>query len=56
MVRVQAFAAIENKASQRVLEKAGFLKGMFMKYAYLRDMIKDVVFFSFLSTDTIPSD
>ncbi|KAJ1417066.1 GNAT domain [Sesbania bispinosa] len=55
LLRLQAFADVENKASQRVLEKAGFLKeGILRKYTYLKGNIKDLVVFSFLSTDEIP--
>ncbi|WKA03085.1 hypothetical protein VitviT2T_021217 [Vitis vinifera] len=52
LVRLQAFAAVENKASQRVLEKAGFTKeGLLRKYTYLKGQLKDLVIYSFLSTD-----
>ncbi|KAF3639821.1 putative N-acetyltransferase p20-like [Capsicum chacoense] len=56
IVRLQALSDAENKASHRVLEKAGFIKeGMFRKYFYFKGEIKDVVLYSFLSTDPIPS-
>ncbi|KAH0782912.1 hypothetical protein KY290_002510 [Solanum tuberosum] len=56
IVRLQALTDAENKASHRVLEKAGFIKeGMFRKYFYFKGEIKDVVLYSFLSTDSIPS-
>lgn len=52
LVRLQALVAAENKASQRVLEKAGFLReGLLRRYAIVKGNIKDVVIFSFLSTD-----
>ena len=55
LLRLQAFAAVENKASQRVLEKAGFLKeGVLRQYTYLKGNIRDLVVFSFLSTDEFP--
>lgn len=53
IIRLQAFANVENKASQRVLEKAGFTKeGLLRKYFYLKGNIQDVVVFSLLSTDS----
>ncbi|KAM1038910.1 hypothetical protein ACFX13_034255 [Malus domestica] len=43
LVRLQAFADVENKASQRVLEKAGFQKeGVLRRYGYLKGNIKDL--------------
>ncbi|XP_027353358.1 uncharacterized protein LOC113863826 [Abrus precatorius] len=55
LLRLQAFTTVENKASQRVLEKVGFFKeGVLRKYTYLKGDIKDLVVFSFLSTDEIP--
>ncbi|KAJ1417063.1 GNAT domain [Sesbania bispinosa] len=53
LIRIQAFVAAENKASQRVLEKAGFLReGILRKYSYVKGIIKDVAIFSILSEDT----
>lgn len=53
VVRVQAFTAVDNTASQRVLEKAGFSReGMLRKYLYLKGNVLDVVVFSLLSTDS----
>ncbi|XP_068317584.1 uncharacterized protein [Pyrus communis] len=52
LVRLHAFADLENKASQRVLEKAGFQKeGVLRRYGYLNGNIKDLVSYSLLSTD-----
>ncbi|KAK6915485.1 GNAT domain [Dillenia turbinata] len=49
LVRLQAHTAIENKASQRVLEKVGFCKeGVLRKYTYLKGNIKDLAMYSFL--------
>ncbi|KAL1350566.1 hypothetical protein HN51_014607 [Arachis hypogaea] len=57
LVRLQAFTSPQNKASQRVLEKAGFLKeGLLRKYTYFKGNIKDSIVFSFLSTDEFPHD
>ncbi|KAL9140494.1 hypothetical protein ABFS82_14G040800 [Erythranthe guttata] len=51
--RVQAFVNVENTASQRVLEKAGFTKdGLMRKYFYLKGEIQDVFVFSILSPDS----
>lgn len=56
VLRLQAFAAVENLASQRVLEKAGFLKeGLLRKYCYVKGNLKDLVIYSFCSADINPS-
>ncbi|OIT39608.1 PREDICTED: uncharacterized protein LOC109237846 [Nicotiana attenuata] len=56
IVRLQALSDANNRASHRVLEKAGFVKeGMFRKYFYFKGEIKDVVLYSLLSTDSVPS-
>ncbi|XP_004494668.1 uncharacterized protein [Cicer arietinum] len=55
LLRLQAFADVDNTGSIRVLEKAGFLReGVLRKYTYIKGIIKDLVVFSFLSTDEIP--
>lgn len=55
LVSLEALTALENKASQRVLEKAGFLReGLLRKYAIVRGIIKDVFIFSILSTNISP--
>ncbi|PIN22569.1 Amino-acid N-acetyltransferase [Handroanthus impetiginosus] len=47
--RLQAVVNVENKGSQRVLEKAGFEKeGVLKKYVVLKGKTVDVVMFSFL--------
>ncbi|KAM2984661.1 hypothetical protein FF2_010432 [Malus domestica] len=52
LVRLQSFVAVENKVSQRVLEKVGFQReGVLRKYLYLKGDIKDMVVYSFLSSD-----
>ncbi|KAL2507291.1 Acyl-CoA N-acyltransferase (NAT) superfamily protein [Forsythia ovata] len=52
LVRLQAYVDVENKASHRVLEKAGFSKeGLLRKYFYLKGRIKDLVVYSILSKD-----
>ncbi|KAH7661500.1 Acyl-CoA N-acyltransferase protein, partial [Dioscorea alata] len=52
--RVEALVDVENKGSLKVLEKVGFLKeGVLRKYFVLRGRTRDMVMFSFLSTDTI---
>lgn len=53
LVRIQAFVSMENQASQRVLEKVGFLReGILRKYSYVKGIVKDVAMFSLLSEDT----
>ncbi|KAG9132087.1 hypothetical protein Leryth_027673 [Lithospermum erythrorhizon] len=55
VIRVQAYVDVENKASQRVLEKAGFVKeGVLRKYSYIKGKTQDLVVFSVLSNDAIP--
>ncbi|PON73924.1 FkbH domain containing protein [Parasponia andersonii] len=55
LVRVEAFVHIENKASQRVLEKIGFQKeGLLRKYTFLKGRLIDFFVYSFLSTDFPP--
>ncbi|KAL5712565.1 hypothetical protein ACHQM5_014726 [Ranunculus cassubicifolius] len=50
--RVEGLVYAENKASQRVLEKARFLKeGLLRKYFYVKGKSVDIVVFSILSTD-----
>ncbi|XWS68376.1 hypothetical protein CRYUN_Cryun04dG0084700 [Craigia yunnanensis] len=52
VVRLEAFVDVDNKGSQRVVEKVGFEKeGMLRKYAYLRGKLRDLFLYSFLSTD-----
>ncbi|KAL6005165.1 hypothetical protein ACLOJK_005727 [Asimina triloba] len=50
--RLEALVVVENPASQRVLEKAGFLKeGVLRKYYILKGRTRDSVMYSFLPTD-----
>lgn len=52
LLRLQAFVDVDNKPSQRVLEKAGFQKeGLLRKYAYLKGKLENLFVYSFLSTD-----
>jgi len=52
--RVEALVDVENKGSLKVLEKVGFLKeGVLRKYIVLKGRTRDMVMFSFLSTDTM---
>jgi RimJ/RimL family protein N-acetyltransferase len=49
IVRVQAHTSIRNKASQRVLEKAGFMKeGLLRKAEFIRGEWTDMVLYSIL--------
>ncbi|KAL7124331.1 hypothetical protein ABFS83_14G041400 [Erythranthe nasuta] len=53
ILRLQGMTNVENKASQRVMEKAGFVKdGLMRKYFYLKGQIQDVVVYSVLSPDS----
>ncbi|XP_061338371.1 uncharacterized protein LOC133285197 [Gastrolobium bilobum] len=53
--RLQAFTLVENKASQRVLEKVGFHReGLLRMFFYSKGNLEDFFVFSFLSTDEIP--
>ncbi|XP_075477469.1 uncharacterized protein LOC142518561 isoform X1 [Primulina tabacum] len=52
--RLQALVNVENKGSQRVLEKAGFLReGVLRKYLTTKGRCSDMVIFSFLCTDLV---
>lgn len=54
LVRLEALVEVENRASQRVLEKVGFLKeGLLRKYGFCKGEIRDMFMYSFLSTDKI---
>lgn len=49
VVRIQAVVEVENKASQRVLEKAGFRKeGLLEKYGLSKGVIRDMFLYSFV--------
>jgi RimJ/RimL family protein N-acetyltransferase len=55
VIRFQALVELENKASQRVLEKLGFLReGVLRKYSLNKGKSRDMVMYSLLSTDPIP--
>ena len=53
--RIEGTVDVNNKASQRVLEKAGFLKeGVLRKYLFINGgRTIDVAMYSLLSTDPI---
>ncbi|KAL9408117.1 hypothetical protein AB3S75_046628 [Citrus x aurantiifolia] len=54
LVRLHALVELENKASQRVLEKVGFVKeGLLRKYGFCKGEIRDMFVYSFLSTDKL---
>ncbi|CAL0332079.1 unnamed protein product [Lupinus luteus] len=54
LLRVEALVEVENKGSQRVLQKVGFLKeGLLRKYAFCKGEIKDFLIYSFLATDNL---
>ncbi|CAL4935104.1 unnamed protein product [Urochloa decumbens] len=52
LMRLEAVADVENPASQRVLEKAGFVReGVLRKYIVLKGRTRDMVMFSLVDTD-----
>ncbi|KAF8684406.1 hypothetical protein HU200_044299 [Digitaria exilis] len=52
--RLEAVADVENPASQRVLEKAGFVReGVLRKYIVLKGRPRDMVMFSLVDTDRV---
>ncbi|KAL3505940.1 hypothetical protein ACH5RR_031322 [Cinchona calisaya] len=52
LVRLEALVEEENKGSQKVLEKIGFVKeGFLRKYGFNKGEIKDMFIYSFLVTD-----
>jgi RimJ/RimL family protein N-acetyltransferase len=52
--RLEAVADVDNPASQRVLEKAGFKReGVLRKYVRLKGESRDMVMFSFLVSDAV---
>lgn len=52
LVRVEALVDVDNKGSQKVLEKVGFIKeGVLRRYCIQKGKICDMVMFSFLSSD-----
>ncbi|KAL4642376.1 hypothetical protein ACB092_02G012800 [Castanea dentata] len=54
LVRIEATVEVENKGSQKVLEKAGFLKeGLLRKYGFCKGEIRDMFIYSFLVTDSL---
>ncbi|XP_068635975.1 uncharacterized protein [Aristolochia californica] len=53
--RVEALVEVENPGSQRVLERAGFSKeGVLRKYFMRKGRLRDMVMYSFISTDPVP--
>ncbi|KAG4922927.1 hypothetical protein AAZX31_18G271600 [Glycine max] len=53
--RLQAYTYLDNKASQRVLEKVGFHREGIIRDLYFKGKSDDFYIFRFLSTDEIPS-
>uniref|UniRef100_A0A1J3IVL7 Putative N-acetyltransferase YoaA n=1 Tax=Noccaea caerulescens TaxID=107243 RepID=A0A1J3IVL7_NOCCA len=50
VVRIQAVVEVENKASQKVLEKAGFEKeGLLKKYGFCNGVVRDMFLYSFVN-------
>ncbi|KAJ7980018.1 Acetyltransferase (GNAT) domain protein [Quillaja saponaria] len=54
LLRLEALVEVENKGSQRVLEKVGFVKeGLLRKYGYCKGEIRDMFIYSFLLGDMV---
>ncbi|XAR54693.1 Diamine N-acetyltransferase [Bertholletia excelsa] len=54
MERLEALVDVNNKGSQRVLEKVGFVReGVLRKYFFQKGKARDMVMFSLLSTDPL---
>ncbi|KAJ1293237.1 hypothetical protein BS78_01G053000 [Paspalum vaginatum] len=55
LARVEALVDVDNPASQRVAEKAGFRReGVLRRHYWHKGRARDMVMYSFLSTDPIP--
>ncbi|VAI00841.1 unnamed protein product [Triticum turgidum subsp. durum] len=55
LARLEAVADVENPASQRVLEKAGFVReGLLRRYVVLKGRPRDMVMFSVVRSDRAP--
>lgn len=53
LLRLEALTDHRNKASQRVLEKAGFLReGLLRSYIIVKGILRDIVIYSYLSTNS----
>lgn len=53
--RIEALVYPENKASQKVLEKAGFVQeAVLRKYLYVKGKVRDCVMFSYIKPDPHP--
>ncbi|KAG8098511.1 hypothetical protein GUJ93_ZPchr0013g37085 [Zizania palustris] len=53
--RVEAFVDVDNPASQRVLEKAGFRReGLLRRHYWHKGRVRDLVIYSFISSDLLP--
>ncbi|XP_038721256.1 uncharacterized N-acetyltransferase p20-like [Tripterygium wilfordii] len=54
LVRLPVLVDVENKGSQRVVEKVGFAKeGLLRSYGYCKGKIRDVFIYSLLATDQV---
>ena len=55
VVRFQGLVELENKGSQRVLDKVGFLKECVLrKYSFNKGETRDMVMYNILSIDFMP--
>ncbi|KAI9114976.1 hypothetical protein K1719_013989 [Acacia pycnantha] len=54
LYRIEALVDIDNKGSQRVLQKVGFAEeGLLRKYGFCKGQVRDFLIYSFLSTDKL---
>lgn len=55
LVRVEALVDVDNAASQRVVEKAGFRReGVLRRHYWHKGRVRDLVVYSFVSGDPLP--
>ncbi|XP_054804720.1 uncharacterized protein LOC129307828 [Prosopis cineraria] len=55
LYRIEALVDIDNKGSQTVLEKLGFVKeGLLRKYGFCKGQVRDFFIYSVLAADKVP--
>lgn len=54
VLRLEALVELDNKGSQKVLQKVGFVKeGLLRKYPFCKGEVRDFLIYSFLATDKL---
>ncbi|XP_028773515.1 uncharacterized protein LOC114730586 [Neltuma alba] len=54
LYRIEALVDVDNKGSQRVLQKPGFAEeGLLRKYGFCKGQVRDFLIYSFLATDKL---